>query len=65
MLANAVRDQRKAQNITQSDTAKLVGIKPPYQHSKIRQKALNLIRYSMTHISINFVAWRLSTTLMH
>ncbi|MCD9541814.1 helix-turn-helix domain-containing protein [Photobacterium carnosum] len=27
MLANAVRDQRKAQNITQSDTAKLVGIK--------------------------------------
>lgn len=27
MLANAVRDQRKAQKITQSDTAKLVGIK--------------------------------------
>ena len=27
MLANAVRDQRKAQNITQSNTAKLVGIK--------------------------------------
>lgn len=27
MLANAVRDQRKTQNITQSDTAKLVGIK--------------------------------------
>lgn len=27
MLANAVRYQRKAQNITQSNTAKLVGIK--------------------------------------
>ncbi|KAE8177397.1 helix-turn-helix domain-containing protein [Photobacterium carnosum] len=27
MLANAIRDQRKAQNITQSNTAKLVGIK--------------------------------------
>ncbi|MBP2701081.1 helix-turn-helix domain-containing protein [Photobacterium lucens] len=27
MLANAVRDQRKAQSRTQSDTAKLVGIK--------------------------------------
>ncbi|OBU16249.1 XRE family transcriptional regulator [Photobacterium aquimaris] len=27
MLANAVRDQRKRQNITQSDAAKLVGIK--------------------------------------
>ena len=27
MLANAVRDQRKTRNITQSETAKLVGIK--------------------------------------
>ncbi|MGF1860564.1 helix-turn-helix domain-containing protein [Photobacterium profundum] len=27
MLANAVRDQRKAQKITQIETAKLVGIK--------------------------------------
>lgn len=27
MLANAVRDQRKTRNITQSENAKLVGIK--------------------------------------
>lgn len=27
MLANAVRDQRKAQKITQTETAKLVGVK--------------------------------------
>ncbi|WP_239998818.1 helix-turn-helix domain-containing protein [Photobacterium phosphoreum] len=27
ILANAVRDQRKTRNITQSETAKLVGIK--------------------------------------